>query len=152
MTWAADSLLKVTPAETLVFAWRGVPLLRQGVIPPATTANPPSGGGGGGGGEKVEPVIGAGPIATRAASEGYPVYLPALQQLPGRVEFTAAAKNLIPANTQALVVAAVGEHGFLLLGSGQARAFTQADLRSAFLMAQPLASAMDLADAAAALQ
>jgi hypothetical protein len=167
VAWAAETLLDVTPAETFIFAWRGVPVLRQGILPPQAPQAPPttllpSGGGGGtgsgGGGEagvqqgqQGQQGLGSGPIATRAAAEGFPVYLPALQQLPGRVEFTSEARGgWVPANTQALVVAAVGAHGTLLLGSGKARAFTQTDLEKAFFVAQPLARAMEDAEETAA--
>ena len=147
--WASTALLDaIPPAETVVIAWRGVPLLRQGIIPvaaPSSSPNPT-------GGQGVQSLLGRGPIATRARSEGSPVYLPALQQLPGRAEFMAAAGGgggaavLVPPNTQALVVAAVGEHGLLLVGSGTARGFTPKHLDDIFLMCQPLQRALEAAD------
>ena len=40
VAWAAETLLDVTPAETFIFAWRGVPVLRQGILPPQAPQAP----------------------------------------------------------------------------------------------------------------
>lgn len=89
--------------------------------------------------------LGTGPIARVAIdAAGTPTpytYLPNLPTLPGRVEFT--TNGLVPPNTQSLVVLAFGgSKGLLLLGSDRARAFTESDLASAVLLAEPLENAL----------
>lgn len=118
-------------------AWRGAPLLRQGVLPPRSAADASA----------SAPPLGKGPVAQAAAAEAdprQPVYLPNLPSLPGRLEFTAG--GLVPANAQSLVVLAVGTNGLLLLAADRARAFTEGDLAAAVLLAQPLTNALALAE------
>ena len=125
----------------MVVAWRGAPLLRQGVLPPRRAADASA---------SAAMPLGAGPIAQAAAAAAsapglqQPVYLPNLPSLPGRLEFTAG--GLVPANAQSLVVLAMGAHGLLLLAADRARAFTPDDLAAAVLLAQPLANALAQAE------
>jgi len=129
----------------VVVAWRGNPILRQGVLPqrsPATSDDDTS---------TTTTPLGTGPIAQvaiDAADSPNPyTYLPNLPTLPGRVEFT--TNGLVPPNTQSLVVLAFGgTRGLLLLGSDRARAFTQSDLATAVLLAEPLDKALAEADGA----
>ena len=132
--WAAETLLDQTPAATIVLAWRGSTLLRQGVIPPAASS-PPS----------VR--LGDGPTARQASDTKTPVHLASLQALPGRVEFTEG--NCVPPNAQSLLVLACGAHGTLVLAADRARAFTPQDQAAAFLLAQPVADALERAEAEA---
>lgn len=142
IAWAAGALLENTPAATFVFAWKGRVLHREGVIPQQ--------GGGGGQASRVadgndeQLPLGKGPIATRAVGEeGGTVYLPALQSLPGRTEFTRTA---VPSNAQSLVVVVVGEDGLLMLAGDTARAFTPKDLDAAYIVMKSVLLAMTSED------
>ena len=139
LLWAGDALLEETPSSTVVFAWRGAVLLRQGVISKPRPSSSPD----------IGVRIGQGPIAQKAATAAVElsdpaVYLPALQILPGRVEFT--ANGVIPSNTQSLVVISVGRHGTLLLAADRARAFTPKDIDTAVTLSQPLALVLENSD------
>ena len=141
LTWAAESLLEGAngPATTVLIAWGGTTLLRQGTLPapPGPTDDP---------GPPKTP-LGTGKIALKAYADSAPVYLPALQNLPGRIEFTI---GWLPRNTQSAVVVELGDgEGVMVLGSDRARAFTPVDLRAAFLIAQPVTRALKAAEEAA---
>ena len=146
--WAADFLLEETPSATIIFAWGGTVLLRQGIIP-SPQSTPPSSSATSRQDATIPP-IGLGPIAQMAAeradSDDPAVYMPALQTLPGRTEFTAG--GVIPANTQSLLVLSVGRHGTLVLGADRARAFTTKDLDSAIAIGQLLGKIVENLDPA----
>lgn len=129
VTWAAEALLQQTPACTVIFTWRGATLLRQGILPQPQSASVSAA-------DRTK--LGTGPIGSRAFTEPAPVYMPALQNLPGRVEFN----GWLPEFTQSAVVASLGEHGVVLLGADTPRAFTQEDLQAIYLLCQPVAQAL----------
>lgn len=105
----------------MVLSWQGQVLWREGTLPRAAPAVG----------------LGAGPIALKAAETGRPVYLPALQNLPGRVEL-----SVLPANTPCAVVLSVGDSGTLAVAANKARGFSQRDLEVIFLLTQPIADVM----------
>ena len=138
-TWALEGLLANTPAATAVLVWRGIVLVRQGMIPRAPLSPEAA----------AAAAVGSGPIARQAKEERKPLYLASLQALPGRVEFTSSpggGPGVLPPNSQSLVVVAVGSHGTLLLAADRARAFAPEDLAAALALAQPLARALEAAD------
>ena len=86
--------------------------------------------------------IAAGPLLTKAAARlnGAPDYLPAVQLLPGRVEF-----GYLPENAQGvLMLPLVGQtRGALLLASDQQRGFGPDDVEFARAVAVRVAEAIE---------
>lgn len=121
----SKAVLENTPAVTVLIAWKGSVLMRSGRLPSTDT--------------KAETKLGTGPIASRLGGEAAPVYLPALQNLPGRIEFA----GWLPENTPSAVLVALGTDGLILVGGDRPRAFTQRDLGALFLLAQPLTRGLE---------
>jgi hypothetical protein len=64
------------------------------------------------------------PILAKARREGGHLFLPALQNLPGRVEF-----SYLPQNCQAALLIPFQESaGVVIIGSSRARSFTEKDI------------------------
>jgi len=108
--WMMQSMLETTPAKSAVLLQRKdtewTIVARIGTLPATETSLPP-----------------ATPILDKVADTE--TYLPTLQALPGRVEFT----YLCP-NTQAALLIPVGRRSdqVLVLGSDQAKSFTPLDI------------------------
>jgi len=105
--WTLESLLSATPAKTAVLlntSTRKI-VAMAGIVP---SADPPL--------NNNTPILDR--CSKKTMSE---TYLPTLQALPGRTEFT-----YLPVNTQAVLLlpAVVGNDVVLVLGSNQARSFT----------------------------
>ena len=113
LNWAADSLFSSTRCSSLA-VWRdGRTLLLRGTLPPAVAARP---------GEAVVP----GPLLSKCLEKksGAPEYLPSLQLLPGRVEF-----SYLPEATQSVLVLPMGAGGgAFVVGSDTQRSFKQDDV------------------------
>uniref|UniRef100_A0A7S2WSP7 Uncharacterized protein n=1 Tax=Rhizochromulina marina TaxID=1034831 RepID=A0A7S2WSP7_9STRA len=126
----AEGLLDCTSsARTFVLVWRGQVLYRRGVLPGGPPAPPDTAASG------VR--LGRGSIALQVAEKAM-VNLPALQTLPGRVEFM----PWLPSNTQSLVVAGLGTEGFALLGGDVVRGFTDTDLKLISVVLEPVYEAL----------
>ena len=117
LEWAADSLLASMTSCTSIAVWHdGRTVLLRGTLPAAVAARPD---------EAVVP----GPLVTKCMEKksGAPEYLPALQLLPGRVEF-----GYLPEKTQAVLVLPMGDQGAsrgaVVLGADAQRAFKQDDI------------------------
>jgi len=115
--WAAETLLKATPCKTLLIYYKDKTIARFGVM---------------GSSRKVKNA----PILNKAMSGNSEVYLPALQVLPGKIEF-----DYLPPNCQSVVLqplqASDGSNaGVLVLGGDQARAFTERDIAVARRVSQ----------------
>ena len=118
VTWALESVLAATPAMTAVLlvdeggGWSIVAM--SGVVPrdPALRAAPAS---------EATPILDR--FRKDSSKESY---LPTLQALPGRVEFT-----YLPPNTQGALLLPVQREGkvsVLVLGSNTAKSFTPRDV------------------------
>ena len=129
VSWVLSSIISATPANTAILLiyseekkWKV--LAHVGVVPPNVLLDDP----------KLPDET---PIMNRllrlptSNSERRESYLPTLQALPGRTEFT---NHLLPPNTQAALLLPItlsGPTAFsaaLLLGSNQARSFTPRDI------------------------
>ena len=120
LEWVVPALLTATPCSSVVYlkylrdAWSIV--AAAGVLPmrrgDELTMTPLT-------------VSASTPILDRLRNDGsqQETYLPTLQNLPGRTEFT-----YLPENTQAVVLVPVGLTGVLVLGSNRAKSFTPRDI------------------------
>jgi len=131
LEWAAESLL--VGACATVALWRGGrTLLLRGVLPSGVTAA----------GAAPEGAIVPGPLLTKAASSrsGAPDYLPALQLLPGRLEF-----SYLPEDTQGVLMLPLSgdAEGVLVLGSDRQRGLSEEDVAWARAVAGRLAEALN---------
>jgi len=100
--WGSQMLLTATPAASLLLHWRGVTLLRRGVLN-ETTFTP-------------------GAICERAWSTGRAIGLVNLKLYPGRAEFTG-----LPAGIPSLIVQPIGTEGVILLAGWSPRCFSRSD-------------------------
>ena len=128
LDWAGNALLEIGPC-TSVALWRdGKTLMLRGTLPNGMVAGP----------EAVVP----GPLLTKAAARnnGAPDYLPAVQLLPGRVEF-----SYLPPNAQGvLMLPLVGAtKGALVLACDQQRGFGTDDVEWARAVAGRLAESLE---------
>ena len=112
--WAIESILKTTPAtsvhivrnEKQVVARGGVIGLRDDKAPSFT----------------LDPNMS---IFDKAITQGEEVYLPALQILPGKIEF-----NFLPANAQSLIILPLqAEGGAVVISTNQAKVMRLNDLQ-----------------------
>jgi len=128
LQWGMASFLQATPAKTVVVLqmstrsskkWEVVAMM--GVVPVEVTAGTPKG-------------LSSTPILDRFQIEGNSkeAYLPTLQALPGKTEFT-----YIPSNTQEVLILSVPTSAAsrststttaILLGSNRAKSFTPRDV------------------------
>jgi len=109
LDWAAGALLDCSPCTSLLVWREGETLLLRGQLPAAAEA----------------PLV-PGPLLSKcmAKKNGAPEYLPALQLLPGRVEF-----SYLPEETQGvLLVPMPGQLGAVVLGTDTQRAFKDDDV------------------------
>ncbi|CAM9304957.1 unnamed protein product [Choristocarpus tenellus] len=108
LKWMAESLLTASAATSVLVYRGGETLCRVGVMGP-------------------KPVIKSAPILEKSMREGFDgreLYLPALQVLPGKIEF-----DYLPENCQAVVMQPVIDGtGVVVIGTNQARAFTPKDI------------------------
>lgn len=131
LEWASDALLGGPCASVAIVRGERTLLLR-GTLP--RVASP-------------ERAVQAGPLLekTLRRTSGAPDYLPALQLLPGRVEFT-----YLPENTQGvLMVPLLGgsaQPGALILAANQQRGFAEDDVEWARAVGARLAACMDASD------
>lgn len=130
LDWAADALTSCLPACSLAI-WRdGQTVGLRGTLPARVAADAAAYG------QAVVP----GPLLLKCleSKSGAPDYLPSLQILPGRLEFT-----YLPDATQAvLLVPLPGCGGALILGAAQARAFKEDDVAWARTVASGLGAWM----------
>jgi len=111
VTWALDSILSATPAKTAVLLSliddRWTISAMAGVVPRDPML-------------RQAPSVDATPILDRFRKESSKEsYLPTLQALPGRVEFT-----YLPLNTQGALLVPVNKENVLVLGTNTAKSFT----------------------------
>lgn len=123
LPWALESLLTATPAKTAVLleregeSWKTVSA--AGTVPSEEEL-------------RRGPVQDINPILDRFLKDGTAKesYLPTLQALPGRVEFT-----YLPPNTQGALLLPVTATQVLVLGSNTAKSFTPRDVAWSQLIA-----------------
>lgn len=125
LEWAAEALLVGSCAA--VSLWRGQrTLLLRGTLPFAS---------------EPERAVVAGSLlqSCAARNSGAPEYLPALQLLPGRVEF-----GYLPENTQGvLILPLVSDSlGVVVLAADRQRGFAEGDVEWALLVASRLSDAL----------
>lgn len=130
ISWVLSSILAATPANTVVLLGRSEddkeerwkPVAYVGVLPPNMLSDNPQC-------SKDTPIMDRMLRVTTTDSERRESYLPTLQALPGRIEFT---NYLVPPNTQAALLLPIrlasSRSATLLLGSNQARSFTPRDI------------------------
>ena len=127
ISWVLSSILAATPASTVILLIRSEdlhwkPIAYVGVLPPNVLANNPKL-------SKDTPIMDRMLRVATTGSERRESYLPTLQALPGRIEFT---NFLLPSNSQAALLLpiclALSDTATLLLGSNQARSFTPRDI------------------------
>jgi hypothetical protein len=128
LEWAAGTLMECLGC-TSVAVWlsNGATISARGLFTGAAAAAPAS---------AVQP----GPLLTKcaASTSGAPEYLPALQLLPGRVEF-----SYFPEDTQALLMLPLGsQKGAVVLGANRKRAFASADVQWARAIAARLGTTL----------
>jgi Cofactor assembly of complex C subunit B, CCB2/CCB4 len=128
VVWALESLLSATPAQSAVILQQQTDLgtwttiAKAGILPPPSS--PPSGSI-----SSSSSVPASTPILDRVGSRdrnpnGKETYLPTLQNLPGRLEFT-----YLPPNTQlVLIVPLPSQTSVLVLGSNTAKSFSPRDV------------------------
>ena len=100
--WGSQMLLTATPAASLLIHWRGVTLLRRGIL--AETAFSP------------------GAICERAWTTGRAIGLVNLKLYPGRAEFAG-----LPEGITGLIVQPIGQEGLILLAGWSPRCFSRSD-------------------------
>ena len=128
LEWAADSLL-VAPCTAMAL-WRdGRTLMLRGTVPSAAAATP------------ANAVI-PGPLLTKAVARrsGAPDYLPALQLLPGRVEF-----SYMPENSQGILMLPLSGDaagGALVLAADRQRGFGEEDISWARAVASRISESL----------
>ena len=125
LEWAADALMASAPCAAVALYHEGRTLLLRGVLP----SSQPS-----------ESAIEPGPLLSKCLqrTNGAPDYLPALQLLPGRVEF-----GYLPSLTQGvLMLPFVGSTGALILACDRQRGFTEEDVAWARAIAVRLAGCL----------
>jgi hypothetical protein len=124
LPWALESLLTATPAKTAVLlrhdgsAWKSVASV--GTVPSEKEM-------------RLGPIQDTNPILDRflkSDSSGKETYLPTLQAIPGRVEFT-----YLPPNTQGALLLPVSQNEVLVLGSNTAKSFSPRDVAWSQLIA-----------------
>lgn len=122
--WATSSLLKASPARSVVVWYDGQILMRRGTLSGCAFAP----------GTSVVP----GSILQRVLTQQKSVYLVDLKLFPARTEF-----GYIPANSQALLCQPVGERAALILAADTPRSFTPRDEAWIEAIAQKLARSFD---------
>ena len=116
LTWAADSIFAGTPATSLAL-WLddgSRTVLVRGKVPDALVD------------ADIRALVVPGPLLRKAVAKasGAPEYLPALQILPGRVEF-----GYFPELTQALLIVPLpGRAGACVIGADRSRCFEKEDV------------------------
>lgn len=128
LDWAADTLMECLGCAS-VAVWRstGATIAARGLLTRAAAAAPAS---------AVQPGL----LLQKCAgsTSGAPEYLPALQLLPGRVEF-----SYFPDDTQALLMVPLGsQKGAIVLGANKKRAFASADVQWARAIAARLGTVL----------
>ena len=128
LQWAADTLGERLGSSSLaVWLSSGPTIAARGLLSRSAAAAPAS---------TVRP----GPLLEKCAQSttGAPEYLPALQLLPGRVEF-----SYFPEETQALLMVPLGgQIGAIVLGANRKRAFGSDDVMWARAIATRLGAAL----------
>jgi Cofactor assembly of complex C subunit B, CCB2/CCB4 len=141
LTWALESLLVATPAKSVVVLTRRESSgndngtdgwavhCRAGVVPSRPKSNDPA---------EAASVPDASPIVNRVGSPGNTkeTYLPTLQALPGRFEFTYLPPNcqlalLLPVPPPGVDIGEgdnISHNKVLVLGSGTAKSFSPRDI------------------------
>ena len=124
LPWALDSFLSATPAKTAVMleyssnSWKTIGI--AGTVPHQEALRR-------GASQAVNPII------DRFLEQGTTkkeTYLPTLQAIPGRVEFT-----YLPPNTQGVLLLPVSSNSVLVLGANTAKSFTPRDVAWSQLIA-----------------
>jgi hypothetical protein len=133
ISWVLSSILTATPARTVILLVRsendngGVerwkPIAYVGVLPPNMFLDQPQF-------SRETPIMDRMLRVVTTDTKRRESYLPTLQALPGRIEFT---NYLLPSNTQAALLLPLRlttskQIATLLLGSNQARSFTPRDI------------------------
>ena len=101
--WGSTMLLTATPAAVVLLQWRGLTLLRRGLLAP-TRFHP-------------------GPICAQCLERQRPISLVDLSLYPGRAEFD----DLLP-GLPSVLVQPLGRAGLLILGGWSVRCFRRSEL------------------------
>ncbi|KAL1529199.1 hypothetical protein AB1Y20_000157 [Prymnesium parvum] len=113
LAWGAETLLATVRCRSVAVWWDGRTVLLRGLLPLSTRQNP-------------DDAVVPGPLVSKCMEKtsGAPEYLPSLQLLPGRVEF-----SYLPQATQSVLVLPMttqgAARGVFVLGSDTQRAFKQ---------------------------
>ena len=133
LDWAADALTSCLPARSLAIVRDGRTIGLRGTLSARVASDAAAYG------QAVAP----GPLLLKCleSTSGAPDYLPSLQILPGRFEFT-----YLPAATQALLLVPLPgiSGGAIILGADQARAFKEDDVAWARTVASGLGAWMSV--------
>lgn len=130
--WAANALLACTPCVGITLWRKGQTAMLLGQVSPRLAAA---------GAEEFQRAVLPGPLLQKCVSKmsGAPEYLPALQLLPGRVEF-----SYFPDDTQGVLIVPIGgQQGALILAADQVRAFKQDDVAFARTLALRVGKAFE---------
>ncbi|CAM9614776.1 unnamed protein product, partial [Heterosigma akashiwo] len=124
--WAAETLLTTIPCKSILIYYQGKTLARFGVV------------------GKNKKIVRA-PILDKAMKSDSELYLPALQVLPGKVEF-----DYLPENCQSVLIQPIPGRspedeaiGAVVMGGDQARCFTQRDIAVSRRVVQRVALLLD---------
>lgn len=123
--WATSTLLKVSPARSVVIWCDGQIVMRRGILSEQDFAP----------GTSVLP----GSILKRVLSKQKSVYLVDLKLFPARAEF-----GYIPSNSQALLCQPMGKRAALILAADTPRSFTPRDEAWIEAIAQKLERSLDV--------
>ena len=128
LEWTVEAAMTVLPTSSLAMWYGGETVALRGKLAEGVAAD---------GAEAHASAVVPGPLLRKASESksGAPDYLPNLQVLPGRVEFT-----YLPAATQAVLLVPLPKQGVLILGSDKQRAFREDDVAWARQLAAGLAA------------
>ncbi len=133
LRWAADTYLETLANTKSVLVWHNdLTVLRKGTMP--------SNSGGGPGAVEIKAIVQKA-LSFPAERDGLsqPTYIPDLQVLPGKVEFT----TYLPELCQAVVLQPFDNNkGLVVLGANKRRALTPKDLAKARVVAQKVQSCL----------
>lgn len=128
LEWSVEAAMTALPTSSLAVWYGGETVALRGKLAEGVAA---------GGAEAYARAVVPGPLLRKASESksGAPDYLPSLQVLPGRVEF-----SYLPAATQAVLLVPLPGQGALILGADRQRAFREDDVAWARQLAAGLAA------------
>mmetsp|Transcript_48588 Transcript_48588/g.105329 ORF Transcript_48588/g.105329 Transcript_48588/m.105329 type:complete len:315 (-) Transcript_48588:68-1012(-) len=131
LQWAADALIENSPCTSLAVYWQNRTVLLRGIFAPAMAKYPKA---------NLREAVRPGPLLNKCAASksGAPEYLPALQLLPGRIEF-----SYFPEDAQGVLIIPLGaQQGAVILATDRVRAFKEDDIAWARLLSLRMGQAL----------